>query len=297
MTESEKEIRRPADVPKFLNKDYILCPVPQTYSIKVITSEPLEERTIPLTFPENFGFSSFLLDCAYCNCNFNKCLYVSGGIESNKEEKRSKSLLCIDITKSDELKVVKKASMNYARCGHTMICDDKYIYVVGGEDMNSVERYDIENDIWETLSNMIFKRMYPILYVYNGYIYAFFGKYINGKYPCTIERLNIRDNSGIEMPCWEMITFINQNNLDLNYYGCALHEINGLLYFFGGKCNEEARKEVFFYNFQKRSIEKEESKTLWKDYFRENKFYQLGSKLVQCSESKYFGLYMNLEYQ
>ena len=296
-TESDTEIRRPTDIRRFLNTEYILCPVTQTNSIKIMTSDNHEERSVPLTFPENFGSNSFLLDCAHCNCYMNKCLYVSGGIEQNSEQKRSKSLLCVDITKPDELKVVKKASMNFARCGHTMISDNKYIYAVGGEDMNSVERYDIENDIWEILPNMIFKRMYPILYVHNGYLYAFFGKYINGEYPCSIERLNINGSSGIEKPSWEMITFSNQKNLDLRYYGCALHEINGLLYFFGGKCNEKSTGKIFFYNFERRFIEKEDSEVLWKEYFRENKLYKLGERLVQCSESKYFGVYINLKEQ
>ena len=294
-TESETEIRRPTDVRRFLKTDYILCPVPQTNSIKIITQNNKDERTVPLKFPENFGFNSFLIDCAHCNCSKNKCLYVSGGIESNSQQKRSNSLLCIDITKPDEYKVIKKASMNFARCGHTMISDNKYIYVVGGEDLNSVERYDIENDIWEILPNMIKPRMYPILYIHNGYLYAFFGKYKNGDYPCSIERLNISGSSGISKPSWEMVIFSNPKNIDLRYYGCALHEIKGLLYFFGGKCNEKSSDKIFFYSFENRFIEQDDSPLLWKEYFRENIFHRLGERLVQCSETKYFGVYLRLQ--
>lgn len=299
MTESETEIRRPTDIRRFLNTQYILCPIAQTNCIKIITSVDTEERTVPLKLPENYGFNSFFLDCAHCNSLYNKCLYVSGGIQtsSSSSQRKSNILLCIDITKPDDLKVVKKASMNYARCGHTMISEGKYIYSVGGEDMDYVERYDIDNDIWEILPNMNIKRMYPILYVNNGYLYAFFGKYKNGEYPCTIERLNISGNTGIAKPEWEMIMFSNQNDLDLKYYGCGLHEINGLLYFFGGKCNEEATDRIFYYNFERRFIEIEDSQSLWKEYFRENKFYRLGERLVQCSESKYFGVYLKLQQQ
>ena len=297
MTESETEIRRPTDVRRFLNTQYILCPVPQTNSIKIITQDNKDERTVPLKFPENFGFNSFFLDCAHCNCIMNKCLYVTGGIEPTSEHKRSNTLLCIDISKPDDYKVIKKASMNFSRCGHTMISDGKYIYAAGGEDLNSVERYDIDNNIWEILPNMISKRMYPILYVYNGYLYAFFGKYKSGEYPCSIERLNISGISGLSKPCWELILFSNQKNIDLRYYGCAIHEINGLLYFFGGKCNEKSSDKIFFYNFEKRFIEKDDSDLLWKEYFRENKFHKLGERLVQCSESKYFGVYIKLQEQ
>ena len=297
VTESETEILRPTDVRRFLNTEYILSPVSQTNSIKIITSDSREERTVPLKFPENYGFNTFFLDCAHCNCSMNRCLYVAGGIESTSEQKRSNSLLCIDITKPDEYKVVKKASMNYARCAHTMISDDKYIYAVGGEDLNAVERYDIENDIWEILPNMRNKRMYPILYVYKGYLYAFFGKFKNGEYPHSIERLNISNNSGIAKPSWEMVMFSNQKEINVNYYGCALHEINGILYFFGGKCDEQTTDQIFFYNFESKSIEKEDSNLLWKEYFKENKLHKLGETLVQCSENKYFGVYINLNEQ
>lgn len=297
VTESETEILRPTDVRRFLNTEYILSPVSQTNSIKIITSDNREERTVPLKFPENYGFNTFFLDCAHCNCSMNRCLYVAGGIESTSEQKRSNSLLCIDITKPDEYKVVKKASMNYARCAHTMISDDKYIYAVGGEDLNTVERYDIENDIWEVLPNMRNKRMYPILYVYKGYLYAFFGKFKNGEYPDSIERLNISNNSGIAKPSWEIVIFSNKKKININYYGCALHEINGILYFFGGKCDEQTTDQIFFYNFESNSIEKEDSNLLWKEYFKENKLHKLGETLVQCSENKYFGVYLNLNEQ
>ena len=296
-TESETDIIRPTDIRRFLNSSYILAPVTQTNSIKIITSDNREERTIPLKFPENFGFNIFFLDCAHCNCTSNKCLYVTGGIESTSEQKRSNVLLCVDITKPDELKVVKKSSMNYGRCGHTMVSEGKFVYVCGGEDSNSVERYDIENDVWEILPNMISKRMYPILYVHNGYLYAFFGKSKNNDYPCSIERLNISVNSNIKNPCWEMVIFSNQKNIDLRYYGCALHEINDLLYFFGGKCNEKTSDQIFFYNFESRFFEKEDSNVMWKEYFRENKLHQIGERLVQCTESKYFGIYLKLTEQ
>ena len=296
MTESETEICRPTDVRKFLNTDYILCPVTQTNSIKIITQNNKDERTVPLKFPENFGFNSFFLDCAHCNCTKNKCLYVTGGIDSTSEQRKSNVLLCIDIKKPDEFKIIKKASMNFARCAHTMISDNnKYIYAVGGENTNSVERYDIENDIWETLPNMISKRMYPILYIKNEYLYAFFGKYKSGEYPCSIERLNISSISGLSNPCWEMIMFSNQKDIDLRYYGCALHEIDGLLYFFGGKCNEKSSNKILFYNFEQKFIEQDDSELAWKEYFRENMFHRLGERLVQCCEGKFFGVYLRLK--
>ena len=283
------------DVRKYFKSKYILSPIPQTNSIKIITSNNLEESTIPVKFPENFGFNTFFLDCAHCNCQLNKCLYVTGGIESTSENNRSNVLLCVDITQEDELRVKKLANMNFARCAHTMISEGKYIYVLGGEDLNSVERYDIENDIWEILPSMICKRMYPILHIKNGYLYAFFGKYKNGDYPCSIERLNINNNNDNIKPAWEMILFSNPKNLDVRIYGSAIVEYNKMLYFFGGKVNEFTTNKIFFYDFEKRIIELEDSEVLWKESFRENKLHHVGEKVIQCADNKYFGVYITIQ--
>jgi len=294
---NNKENDLSIDVRKYFKSKYILSPIPQTNSIKIITSNNLEESTIPVQFPENFGFNTFFLDCAHCNCQLNKCLYVTGGIESTSENNRSNVLLCVDITQGDELRVKKLANMNFARCAHTMISEGKYIYVLGGEDLNSVERYDIENDIWEILPSMICKRMYPILHIKNGYLYAFFGKYKNGDYPCSIERLNINNNDDNIKPAWEMVIFSNPKNLDIRIYGSALHEYSGMLYFFGGKINEITSNKIYFYNFETRIIEKEDTEVLWYEYFRENKLYPINERVVQCSDNKYFGVYITIQEQ
>ena len=296
--QSENELRLKTDVRKYLNTKYILSPISQTNSIKIITSNIKEESTLPVKFPENFGFNTFLLDCAHCFCELNNCLYVSGGIESTTEKNKSNVLLCIDITQKDELKVKKMANMNIARNGHSMISEDKYIYIIGGEDNNTVERYDIENDIWDILPSMISKRMYPILYINNGYLYAFFGKFKNGEYPCSIERLNLNNNNENIKPAWEMILFSNPKNIDVRIYGSAVLDYNGMLYFFGGNVNGINTNKIFFYNFERRIIEKEEETELtWYESFRENKLHQIGEKVVQCSDNKYFGVYITIQEQ
>ena len=296
--QSENELRLKTDIKKYLNTKYILSPISQTNSIKIITSNIKEESTLPVKFPENFGFNTFLLDCAHCFCELNNCLYVSGGIESTTEKNKSNVLLCIDITQKDELKVKKMANMNIARNGHSMISEDKYIYIIGGEDNNTVERYDIENDIWDILPSMISKRMYPILYINNGYLYAFFGKFKNGEYPCSIERLNLNNNNENIKPAWEMILFSNPKNIDVRIYGSAVLDYNGMLYFFGGNVNGINTNKIFFYNFERRIIEKEEETELtWYESFRENKLHQIGEKVVQCSDNKYFGVYINIQEQ
>ena len=38
-------------------------------------------------------------------------------------------------------------------------------------------------------------------------------KYKNGEYPCSVERLNIRENSEIDKPNWELVLFTNPKPL------------------------------------------------------------------------------------
>ena len=42
-------------------------------------------------------------------------------------------------------------------------------------------------------------------------------------------------------------------------------------------------------------IEEEESEVMWKEYFRENKLHPIGERVVQCSDNKYFGVYITIQ--
>lgn len=278
----------------YSKNQYILSPIPETNSIKKITADPCNEVAISLKFSSNYSFAGFLPGCSYCNCEINKCLYVSGGIEQNSSKIQSNILLCIDISKPDDYKVIQKASMNYARSSHSMVSYKKYIYAVGGVNSNFAERYDINNNKWEILPEMINKRARPILHIYGDYLYAFFGKDINKENPCAIERLNIRENMGNNKFFWEIVEFFNANNIDLRCYGSAVHQINDKLFFFGGNCNGEITEKIFYYDFSSKYITLENSLTTWKESFIENKLFQLGERFVQCGENNYLGIYVNL---
>ena len=80
------------------------------------------------------------------------------------------------LLKSDEYKVFITTPKNNMRYQHTMICENNYIYAIGGVNSNLVERYDIEKDFWENLPQMNYKRIYLILYIYNDYLYCYYGK-------------------------------------------------------------------------------------------------------------------------
>ena len=181
--------------------------------------------------------------------------------------------------------------MNYCRSSHTMINDGKYIYVVGGEDLDTVEKYDIIENKWIIIPPMNSKRMLPILSIYNGFLYTFFGKSKNNQNIESIERINLNNNNAK----WEMIMFSNPKNIDLRFYGCAVYEKNGLLYFFGGKCNEIMSDLIFYYDFEDRCFGVENMRLNWKESFRENKMYPMGGNNVQISDSKYNEVRIRLE--
>ena len=129
-----------------------------------------------------------------------------------------------------------------------------------------------------------------MLAIHNGYLYAFFGKGENGKYPESIERINIQNNNSF----WEMILYSNPSNINTKLYGCGMYQIDDLIYFLGGKCNEKAIDDIFFFNFIDRNIGLTDSKLSFKESFRENTLFNLGKKIVQISEGKFFGVYLQI---
>ena len=296
--ESESDIKnqkeRDINIEYYLKKPFILSPIPTTNKIKIITEDESDENIISLTFPPNFNISSFLYKCSHCNHN-NK-LYISGGIlNPGKSQTSSNKFFMIDLSKFNinnniNSCLIELPSMIYSRSNHSMIRYNKEIFAVGGEDSNTVEKYDIEKNIWIEIGPMIKKRSNTMLAIHNGYLYAFFGKGENGKYPESIERINLEKNNSF----WEMILYSNPSNINTKLYGCGMYQIDDLIYFLGGKCNEKAIDDIFFFNFIDRNIGLTDSKLSFKESFRENTLFNLGKKIVQISEGKFFGVYLQI---
>lgn len=284
-TESENELNINAKIRTLISKNFLLAPISQTNAVKIITPEK-EESIIKLVFPNKIAINSFLLENAYCNLN--KELYITGGL---KENEKTNITLSVNLNKAEQINQL--APMNFARCSHSMISyGDIYLLVVGGVNSSSVERYNIIDNVWEVLHPMNYKRMYPILAIYNDYLYSFFGKSNNNEYCNTIERISL---NGIKFSEWEMIQFSNPNNIDTRIYGCATHIIGNHLYLFGGKYNEITTDKIIYYIFEKNILENEESVLNEKLYFKESKLYEMDGKLIQIADDKYSGIYMEFK--
>ena len=171
-----------------------------------------------------------------------------------------------------------------------MIGHDDKIYVVGGENTDVVERYDIKSDKWEVLNPLTKRRSYPNLFIYEGYLYSCFGRE-GEEYLKNIERLNLEN---AKSSAWEIILFDNPNNVDVRIYGCGIYQVDELIYFFGGKRMDEDTDEIFFINMKEKTIDRSDAKLKWKESFRENTLFQFGNMLVQISDEKYFGTYLKV---
>ena len=304
VSESESELKnrniekKYLTVQYYLKKDFILCPIPGTTKIKIVTDDEKDENILTIFFPKDIGISCFLDNCAHCN--YEGKLYISGGIIENNEKTNSNNnistnkLFVIDLFQTslegENSFITELSPMSHPRNKHSMIGFGEYIYAVGGENSDTVERYDIKNNTWELLNPMINNRSYPNLFIYEGYLYAFFGKNNDG-YVKNIERLNLTNP---QSQGWEMILFDNPNEVDVRIYGCALYQVDELIYFFGGKYLEQDTDGIFFVNMKERLIDRTDNKLKWKESFRENTLFQLGNRFVQISDGKYYGTYLKV---
>ena len=288
-----KEKEKTMKIEYYLKKSFVLCPIPTTNNIKIITDLEADDNLISLTFPNNFKISTFLYNCAHCN--YNKKLFISGGIINIPSNLSSNIFLMIDIdiNNNNGSYITELAPMIYNRSGHSMIGYNNFIYAVGGEYTNKVEKYDITNNKWIEINPMIKKKSNTMLFINDGYLYTFFGKGENENYPECIERLNIENNNSV----WEMIFFNNPNNIDTRRYGCGLYHVDELIYFIGGKCNEKPTDEIFFFNLSERRIDFSDSKFKWKESFRESTLFHIGNKIVQISDEKFYGIYLTIMVQ
>ena len=70
--ESESELKscrkkeeKNVKIEYYLNKPYILCPIPTTNKIKIITNEEADDHIFSLNFPKILKISRFLFNCAH----------------------------------------------------------------------------------------------------------------------------------------------------------------------------------------------------------------------------------------
>ena len=157
---------------------------------------------------QQLGLDQFGPDSAYCNGN--NCLYISGGVD--QETNKTIGKFWIFNLKEKTFDNTKDMP---PKKNHSMIYDEKKVYIVGGEDVNTmfynVDDKEIKN--WANLNN---RRFEPSLIKYNNFLFCFdtSKKYQNNETIFNFEKIDLSSESTE----WEIIQpEISENVLNSIY--------------------------------------------------------------------------------
>ncbi len=158
-----------------------------------------------------------------------------------------------------------------ARENHSMIAYNNSIYIIGGARTTSLEIYNIGKSILEQKPYVEYEPIEnPILFVYKNFLYSFFGRK-NGKFMNVIRRVNLINKNFN----WEKYPYKNSNfTPEVTNCGVILFGENDL-FFFGGKNEHGASKEVFSFNFETKEFKKVDIELNEPHYFNNSQFSHL----------------------
>ena len=231
-------------------------------------------QEIKINFPGDI--TEFVQGGAYCN--YENGLYYTGGQEYIKDAGK----LFLMIGRNDKgQNAIKLPDMKYPHWNHSMIADKNKIYVIGGYNSNKCEMFDLSNNTWNDIPDLIEKeRQRPMLYIDNNFLYCFMGRTQNA-FLSTVERLNLDNvNAG-----WEsIIVDTGKERTNLKFYGAGIIKKNNCnkIYFIGGKKEKRNKEEAF-----KRSIYEfsfDDYKMTKSDFKIENDLVFIENKLFPMDE-------------
>jgi len=231
-------------------------------------------QEIKINFPGDI--TEFVQGGAYCN--YENGLYYTGGQEYIKDAGK----LFLMIGRNDKgQNAIKLPDMKYPHWNHSMIADKNKIYVIGGYNSNKCEMFDLSNNTWNEIPDLIEKeRQRPMLYIDNNFLYCFMGRTQNA-FLSTVERLNLDNvNAG-----WEsIIVDTGKERTNLKFYGAGIIKKNNCnkIYFIGGKKEKRNKEEAF-----KRSIYEfsfDDYKMTKSDFKIENDLVFIENKLFPMDE-------------
>ena len=198
-------------------------------------------QEIKINFPSEIG--EFVQGGAYTNYEGN--LYFTGGQEYIKDAGK----MSLVIRRNDiENKAIRLPDMKYPHWNHSMIGDKGKIYVIGGCGSNKCEMYNLNNNTWSEIPDLIEKeRQRSMLFIDNNFLYCFMGRTQN-EFLTSVERLNLDNvNAG-----WEnIIVDTGKERINLKFFGAGIIRKNNTnkIFFIGGKKEKRNKEEAF-----KRSI-------------------------------------------
>ncbi len=203
------------------------------------------------------------------NDRFRKLFYyISGGIETNTYNE-SKRFLCFDF---NDKKLRSLPDMLESRSNHSMIECGNCLYVVGGKDKNTCEKFDFGKNEWVKLPNLKSERRNAGLFVHHNFLYAFFGRNKSGCID-SIEKMDLKTNKS-----WEIHPYKKEDGLDLKMAEFAISTDKNNYYqihIIGGKNEYETLNTVIIYDFKENKFLKVDHKFPKRVSFKESNFVKL----------------------
>jgi hypothetical protein len=245
-------------------------PDESTAKISVDFKQAFNENDPQLTtFPQGGAF-----------CNDKNYFYFTGGEE--KQKGVGKIFLRINLNINGKVNMVKMPSMLYSHWNHSMISNEKYIFVIGGYKSNKCEVFNLRTLKWEEMPSLFSnERQRANLAIYGDYLYAFMG-YTQFGILDSVERINIKE---LGKSKWEMVTVTNAGDIDIKFYGAGVYCLNGELYFFGGKkefgtYDNSYKTDIYSYKFDKGEFLNTGLNFQGRLEFIENEFHQLNDEII-----------------
>ena len=238
---------------------------------------------IPVDFKQVFNDKDFLLrefPSGGAFCNTKNYLYFTGGQETLKGI--GKIFLRIDLNVDGEVKMTKMPSMLYSHWNHTMIANDNYIFVIGGNKSNKCEAFNLRTLKWEEMPNLYSnERQRTILYIHDNYLYAFMG-YSQFGILDSVERINIKDFGKNN---WEVVTITNLSKVNIKFYGAGVYYLNGELFFIAGKKSltyddDSYKTDICSYKFTEGEFVSYSTYFEQKLEFIENEFHKVNQNVI-----------------
>jgi hypothetical protein len=160
---------------------------------------------------------------------------------------------------------------------HSMIGYKDYIYVIGGVNNKSCERYHIKTNKWTKLPMLKHEHVFPILGRHNNMLYVIFGKGNNG----TIEVIDLD-----KVNEWEVKEFENEGVVE-DVYGSAVTCIGDEIFCLGGVQKGMLIDKFFIVDLEGGALVKGEERLNFKEFFTENQLFYKDGCFYQISEKNY----------
>lgn len=238
-----------------------------TKSNNLNSTEHIREMESNTTFFNNAAFVNKVIE----NDIFRKLfLYCSGGTYP-KSDCDSSRFFYLEF---QERRINYLPDMLEARSHHSMLEHQKIIFVVGGKDKNTCEKFDLNKKEWIKMPNLKSgERRNPGLIVYKDFLYAFFGWNRTGCLD-SIERIGLLSPKAQ----WYTFSYKRMEKLNLGMYGFAFfpNKIkSNEIFLLGGRNNSETLDTILKFDFNDNQFSITDMKLKRKSFFIENQLAKL----------------------